>query len=35
MGPASYDREGNDLASNGLCLDFAPWSYHVFDLEIS
>jgi hypothetical protein len=32
MGPASYDRDGSDLASRGLYLDMAPWSYHVFEL---
>ena len=30
MGPASYEREGNDLLSRGLYLDLQPWGYHVF-----
>jgi len=30
MGPAEYDRDGNDLASRGLYLDLPPWAYHVF-----
>ncbi len=33
VGPASFDRDGNDLASRGLYLDMAPWSYHVFEME--
>lgn len=33
MGPASYDRDGNDLAARGLYLDVPPWSYHVFSLQ--
>ena len=32
MGPASYDRDGRDLAAQGLYLDLAPWSYHVFEV---
>jgi hypothetical protein len=32
MGPASYDRAGNDLVSRGLFLDLPPWGYHVFDV---
>jgi hypothetical protein len=32
MGPADYEREGNNVASRGLYLDVAPWSFHVFDL---
>ncbi len=32
MGPASYDRDGNDLLSGGLYLDMPPWSYHVFEM---
>ena len=30
MGLASYDRDGNDVASKGLYLDLPPWGYHVF-----
>jgi hypothetical protein len=33
MGPASFDRDGNDLVSRGLYLDMAPWSYHVFEVS--
>jgi hypothetical protein len=32
MGPASYDRDGTDLASRGLYLDLLPWSFHVFEV---
>jgi hypothetical protein len=31
MGPATYDRDGGDLASRGLYLDLPPWGYHVFE----
>ena len=31
MGPAVFDREGDDLVARGLYLDMAPWSYHVFE----
>ena len=31
-GPASYDRDGSDLASRGLYLDLPPWGYHVFEV---
>jgi len=34
-GPASYDREGSDLASRGLYLDLSPWGYHVFEMTVS
>jgi hypothetical protein len=33
MGPAQYDRDGNDLASHGLYLDLPSWGYHVFALS--
>ena len=33
MSPASYDREGSDVASNGLYLDLPPWGYHVFEVR--
>jgi len=32
MGPAEYDRAGDDLASRGFYLDLPPWGYHVFTL---
>ncbi len=32
MGPASYDRAGDALTSQGLYLDLPPWGYHVFDV---
>ena len=32
MGPASYDRDGTDLVSQGLYLDMPPWSFHVFEV---
>lgn len=31
-GPASYDRDGTELASSGLYLDLPAWAYHVFEL---
>jgi hypothetical protein len=31
MGPARFDRDGQDLVARGLYLDLAPWSYHVFE----
>jgi hypothetical protein len=33
MGPASYDRSGNDILSGGLYLDLPPWGYHVFEIK--
>jgi Alpha amylase, catalytic domain len=35
MGPASFDRDGNDIVSRGLYLDLPPWGYHVFELTAS
>jgi hypothetical protein len=32
MGPARYDRGGDDLVSRGLYLDMPAWSYHVFEV---
>lgn len=32
MGPAGFDRDGNDLMSRGLYLDTPPWGYHVFEM---
>jgi hypothetical protein len=34
MGPASYDRGGDDLVSRGLYLDLLPWGYHVFEMTV-
>jgi hypothetical protein len=33
MGPAAFERDGNDLASRGFYLDLLPWGYHVFQLS--
>ena len=33
LGPAVYDRDGNDLASRGLYLDVPAWGYHVFEVS--
>jgi hypothetical protein len=33
MGPASYERAGDDVVSKGLYLDLQPWGYHVFDMK--
>jgi hypothetical protein len=30
MGPAVYERDGNELLSQGLYLDMPAWGYHVF-----
>jgi hypothetical protein len=32
MSPASYEREGNELAGHGLYLDMAAWQFHAFDV---
>ncbi|WP_198030859.1 alpha-amylase family glycosyl hydrolase [Cupriavidus sp. amp6] len=33
LGPAVYDRPGDDLHARGLFLDMPPWGYHVFDVQ--
>jgi len=33
VGPARFDRDGDELVSRGLYLDMAPWSYHVFEMS--
>jgi hypothetical protein len=33
MGPAVYDRDGDDVALRGLYLDLPPWGYHVFEVR--
>jgi len=35
LSSACYTREGNELLERGLYLDLQPWSYHVFELEVS
>lgn len=32
LGSARYQRNGDELASQGLYLDLAPWAYHVFEV---
>lgn len=32
LGPARYERDGNDLAARGLYLDLPEWGYHVFEM---
>ncbi len=32
LGDDSYERDGSELASEGLFLDLGPWRYNVFDL---
>jgi hypothetical protein len=32
MGPAVYDRPGDEILSRGLYLDLPAWGYHVFEL---
>ena len=34
MGPAVYDREGDDLSPRGLYLDLPAWGYHVFEVGL-
>jgi len=34
MGPACYDRDGDDPRSRGLYLDMPAWGYHVFVISI-
>ena len=33
MSDASYDRDGNEIASRGLFLDVPPWAFHVFEVS--
>jgi hypothetical protein len=33
MGPAVYDRQGDDLSGRGLYLDMPAWGYHVFSVS--
>ncbi|MDM0051494.1 alpha-amylase family glycosyl hydrolase [Variovorax sp. J22R115] len=33
LGPAVYDRAGDDLLARGLFLDMPPWGQHVFDVQ--
>ena len=33
LGDESYEREGSELAANGLYLDLRPWRYNVFELR--
>jgi len=33
-GPASYERDGNNLHSEGLYLDMPAWGYHVFEMSL-
>jgi hypothetical protein len=32
LGPARYDRDGNDLLARGLYLDMPAWGHHVFEV---
>jgi hypothetical protein len=34
IGAATFDREGNELASRGLYLDLRAWGYHVFEVTL-
>jgi hypothetical protein len=34
LGGAIYDRDGADLAAQGLYLDLPPWGYHAFDAQV-
>jgi len=34
-GEAQYERDGDDLQSQGLYLDLTPWQYHVFEMKAS
>jgi hypothetical protein len=33
LGDASYQRDGDGLAGNGLYLDMPPWGHQVFELR--
>jgi hypothetical protein len=33
LGPAVYDRAGDDLFNRGLFLDMPPWGRHAFDVQ--
>ena len=33
LGPATYDRDGDDLETRGLFLDMDPMSYHAFEVS--
>jgi len=35
LSPTVYIREGNELLECGLYLDSCPWSFHVFELQVS
>jgi hypothetical protein len=32
LGPAKYERDGNELADRGLYLDMPPWGHHIFEI---
>jgi uncharacterized protein YcgL (UPF0745 family) len=32
LGDAQYEREGDELQSQGLYLDVPPWQNHVFEM---
>ena len=34
LGPAVYERAGDDLLARGLFLDMPPWGRHVFDVLV-
>jgi glycosidase len=34
LGPARYEREGDNLAARGLYLDIPEWGYHVFEMGV-
>lgn len=33
LGPAVYDRSGDDLLGRGLYLDLPPWGHHLFEMQ--
>jgi hypothetical protein len=35
LGPAVYERDGDELAAGGLYLDLPAWGYHAFDVRIT
>jgi hypothetical protein len=35
IGPASYERAGNDVVSRGLYLDVPAWGCHVFEMKLA
>ena len=35
MGPAGYNRAGDEISTRGLYLDEPAWAYHVFEMTVA